>query len=100
MVLPGIVVHQMGLQSPHSSSPSASSLTGVLELNLMVGCKHLHLHWSVAGGTFQETAAPGSCQQVPLGRSLLSDRQRSMALKGYLVLQEGTLAITSELCKL
>jgi hypothetical protein len=33
----------------------------------MVGCKHLHLHWSGAGRTSQGTATPGSCQQEPLG---------------------------------
>jgi hypothetical protein len=36
------------------------------ELSLMVGSKHQHWHWSVAGWTSQGPATPGSCQQVPL----------------------------------
>jgi hypothetical protein len=35
----------------------------------MVGFKHLHLHWSVAGQISQGAVTPGSCQQVPLGNS-------------------------------
>jgi hypothetical protein len=47
----------------HSSSSSASSPTEVLKFRLMVGSKHLHLHWSGTGRTSQGTAIPGSCQQ-------------------------------------
>jgi len=35
----------------------------------MVGSKYPYLHWCVAGGTYQGTATPGSCQQVPLDHS-------------------------------
>jgi hypothetical protein len=35
----------------------------------MIGCEYLHLYWSGAGGTSQETAIPGSCQQVLIGVS-------------------------------
>jgi hypothetical protein len=31
----------------------------------MVGSKHLHLHWSVAGWTSPTTAKLGSCPQAP-----------------------------------
>jgi hypothetical protein len=37
--------------------------------SLMVGTKHLHLHWSGAGRTSQGKATPGSCKQVPLRKS-------------------------------
>lgn len=39
------------------------------ELNPMVGSKHSHLHWPVAGGTSQGRATPGTCQQAPLGKT-------------------------------
>jgi len=55
-----------------SSSPSASSPTRVPELSLMVGSKHLNLHWSVAGWTSQGAATPGSRQRVPLGNVTVS----------------------------
>jgi hypothetical protein len=55
---------------PPSSSPLANSPTRVPELSLMIICKHPHLHWSVAGRTFQGTATPGSCQQAPLGNKV------------------------------
>jgi hypothetical protein len=62
------IVLLMGLQSP--SAPSVlppSSSAGVL--SLMAGCESLHLYWSGAGRTFQQTAIPGSCQQALLGIS-------------------------------
>jgi hypothetical protein len=52
-----------------SSSPSPSSPIRIPELSLMVGSKHLHLHWSVAGWTFQVASITGSYLQVPLGTS-------------------------------
>jgi len=54
------VVLPMGLQS----SPSTSSPTRLPELTPMVGSKHPHLHWSVAGQTLQGTTTPGSCHYV------------------------------------
>jgi hypothetical protein len=48
------------------SSPSASSPTKLSELSLMVGPKHLHLHWSVADWTSTRIATLGSGQHVPL----------------------------------
>ena len=51
---------------PRSSNPSASSFTRFPEFSLMVGSKHLHLHWSVAGRTSQGTTTLGCCQQEPL----------------------------------
>jgi hypothetical protein len=39
--------------SLHSPSPSASSPTRFPKLSLIVGSKHLHLHWSVASQTSQ-----------------------------------------------
>ena len=41
----------------------------VPRLSLMVGCGYLHLYWSGAGRTSQETAIPGFYQQVLLGAS-------------------------------
>jgi hypothetical protein len=35
----------------------------------MVGCKHPHLYWSGSARASQETAIPGSCQQLLLGIS-------------------------------
>jgi hypothetical protein len=52
-----------------SFSPSGSSHTRVPKLSLMVGIKHPHLHWSVAGRISQGIAIPGSCQQAPLVKS-------------------------------
>jgi hypothetical protein len=61
------VVIPMWLQSlSASSNPSASSSTRFLELNLMVGSKHQHLHWSVAGQTSPVTATLGSFPQTSL----------------------------------
>jgi hypothetical protein len=51
------------------SSPSANSPTRFHELSLMVGCKHPHLHWSVAGQTSPGTATLHSFPQVPLDHS-------------------------------
>ena len=48
------------------SCPSASSPRRFPEFSLMVGSKHLHLHWSVAGRTSQGTTTLGCCQQEPL----------------------------------
>ena len=56
-----------GVSIPCSSRSSARFPTRVPELSLMVGFKHPHLHWSVAGQTSQRVATPGSCQQAPLG---------------------------------
>jgi hypothetical protein len=42
---------------------------GVPEPSLMVGTRHPHLYWSGTGRTYQGTASPGSCPQVPLGNS-------------------------------
>jgi hypothetical protein len=51
-----IFVLPVGLQTP--SAPSVLSLSpalGVPMLSQMVGCKHLHLNWSVVGIASQET---------------------------------------------
>jgi hypothetical protein len=64
------VVLPMGLQSPfHSSSPSASFPTRFPEFRLMVGSKHLPLHWLVAGQTSLGTAILGPSLQAPLDHS-------------------------------
>ena len=47
----------------------SSSPTRFPEFSLMVGSKHLHLHWPVAGRTSPGTATLGSCLQVPLDHS-------------------------------
>ena len=60
----------MGLQFP--SAPlvlPCNSSTGIPRLSPMVGYKYLHLCWSGAGRTSQETTISGSCQQVLLGIS-------------------------------
>ena len=62
MVRPANIVLHMGLQS-------SSAYPSFLQLSLMVGSKHPHLHWSGAGKTSQGTAIPGSCHQAPLGNS-------------------------------
>jgi hypothetical protein len=56
-----------GCNFPLLLQPFSQLTTSVPELSLMVGSKPPHLHWSVAGQTFQEIVTPGSCQQVPLG---------------------------------
>jgi hypothetical protein len=65
-----ILFFQWGCNAPllHSSNPCASCPTRFPEFSLMVGSKHLHLHWSVTGPgrNSQRTATLGSCQQVPL----------------------------------
>ena len=66
MVWPADVVLPVAPVVLHSSIPSESSPTRVPELSLMVGSKHPHLYWSVAGRTSHVTATPGSCQQTPL----------------------------------
>jgi hypothetical protein len=63
-----IVILPMGMQYP--SAPSLLPLTLPLwSQTPMVGYEYLHLNWSGAGRTSQETAIPGSCQQVLLGIS-------------------------------
>lgn len=47
-----------------SSSPSASYLTWVPELRLMVSCEHPHQHRSGAGRTSQGSATPGFRRDV------------------------------------
>jgi hypothetical protein len=49
-----------------SSNPSTSSSTRFSELSLMVGSKHQHLHWSVAGQTSQGNTSLSSGQQMPV----------------------------------
>jgi hypothetical protein len=58
------IVFPMGLQTP---LPSPNSSIGVPMLSPMVGCEHPHLYWSGSTRASQETAIPGSCQQVLLG---------------------------------
>ena len=50
-----------------SFSPSPNSSIGIFRLSLMVGCKCLHLYWSGASRTSQETAISGSFHQALLG---------------------------------
>ena len=50
-----------------SFSPSPNSSIGIFRLSLMVGCKCLHLYWSSAGRTAQETAISGFFHQALLG---------------------------------
>jgi hypothetical protein len=62
---------QMGMQSP-SAPPVLLPIppsTPPPEFSLMVGPKHLHLHWSVGSQTFSGTAMLGSCPPVPLDHS-------------------------------
>ena len=59
-----IVVLPMMFQTP--SPPKVLTLTS---LSPMFGCLHLHLYWSGSDRASQETAVPGSCQQVLLGVS-------------------------------
>ena len=57
-----ILFFQWGCNAPllHSSNPCASCPTRFPEFSLMVGSKHLHLHWSVAVQTFPGSATLGS----------------------------------------
>lgn len=63
-LVPGRWVIQSTLFFPIRIAITLSSSWSSSSFCLMLGSKHLHLHWAVAGSNFQGTAIPGSCQQV------------------------------------
>jgi hypothetical protein len=69
IVRPAYVVLPRGCNPHLLLQSSATSPTRFPEFSLIVGSKHLHLPWSVAGQTSQGTTTLGSCPQAPLDHS-------------------------------
>ena len=66
MVKPGYIILPVVLQPPSIPPLLLPAPLQVPELSLMVGSKHLPLHWSISGCTSPGTATLGSCLQAPL----------------------------------